>query len=71
MNSVKLWTWAAMLFVFVVIKFSFFTLIWIPYGIARHISQHGFRNIDCCLRASLISVGRMWRKYVFFWLDEW
>lgn len=70
MSDAKIWVWTALLFVFVVIKFTLFSPIWLIYATYRYIDQNGLDGIGGHFVAAFRALGGMWRKYVFFWLDE-
>lgn len=70
MSDAKIFAWTILLFILVFIKFTLFSPIWLIYGFCKHIRKYGFSNLDALLRASFAALGKMWRKHVFFWLDE-
>ena len=70
MSDAKIWIGTIILFVFVFIKFTIFSPIWLILATSRHISLHGLDGLGRHFEIVFSALGQMWRKYVFFWLDE-
>lgn len=67
MNEIKIWAFIALLFPFVVVKFTLFSIITLVYGLIRHIKLRGFTDLDVHFRCTFAALGQLWHKYVFFW----
>lgn len=62
MFDAKIWVWTALLFVFVVIKFTLLSPIWLIYATYRYIDQNGLEGIGKSYETIKIAFSRAYQN---------